>query len=85
MHSYCKISPGSTLSCQSCCTDITPLFNLSDVSNDKEDKSCIILAWVLDDEAGNGKMRFLDMPTVNIGTAENYFLCFEIHPTEVQP
>ncbi len=28
------------------------------------------------------KLEMGDMPTVNIGTAENYFLCFEIHPTE---
>ncbi len=47
-------------------------------SNDKEDKSCIILARVLDDIAGNVKTRFLDMPIVNIGTAENIFCALKV-------
>ena len=46
---------------------------LMDESNDKQDKSCIILVGVLDAELGNVKTRFLDMPVVNIGTAENLF------------
>lgn len=44
-----------------------------DESNDKENKSCIILARILDAEVGNVKTRFLDMPIVNIGTAANIF------------
>ena len=44
-----------------------------DELNDKQNKSCIILVRVLDDELGNVKTRFLDMPVVNIGKAENLF------------
>ena len=50
-----------------------PYSILLDESNDKEDKSCIILVRVLDEEVGNVRTRFLDMPVVNIGTAENIF------------
>ena len=46
---------------------------LMDESNHKQDKSCIILVRGLDAELGNVKTRFLDMPVVNIGTAENLF------------
>ena len=46
---------------------------LMDESNYKQDKSCIILVGVLDAELGNVKTRFLDMPVVNIGKAENLF------------
>ena len=42
-------------------------------SNDKTDKSCIILVPVFDSELGNTCTRFLDMPIVNIGTAQNLF------------
>ena len=42
-----------------------------DESNNKEDKSCIILIRVLDAKVGNVKTSFLDMPIVNIGTASN--------------
>ena len=44
---------------------------MMDESNDKTDKSCIILIPVLDTEKGDICTRFLDMPVVNIGTAEN--------------
>ena len=50
-----------------------PFSVLMDESNDKQDKSCIILVRVLDAVLGNVKTRFLDMPVVNIGTAENLF------------
>ena len=44
-----------------------------DESNDKQDKSCIMLVRVLDPELGNVKTRFLDMPVVNFETADNLF------------
>ena len=44
-----------------------------DESNDKINKSCIILVRLLDPELGNVCTRFLDMPVVNIGTAQNIF------------
>lgn len=44
-----------------------------DESNDKTDKSCIILVRVLDFELGDIRTRFLDMPIVNVGTARNLF------------
>ena len=44
-----------------------------DESNDKIDKSCIILVKVLDPEVGDVKTQFLDMPVVNIGTSQNLF------------
>ena len=50
-----------------------PFSVLMDESNDKKDKSCIILVRVLDAKLGNVKTRSLDMPVVNIGTAENLF------------
>ncbi len=50
-----------------------PYSMMIDESNDKENKSCIILVRVLDAEVGNVKTRFLDMPIVNIGTASNIF------------
>ena len=50
-----------------------PFSFLMDESNDKQDKSCIILVRVLDAKLGNVETRFLDMPVVNIGTAENLF------------
>jgi hypothetical protein len=54
-----------------------PHLILLNESNAKEDKSCIILVRVLDEEAGNVVTRFLDMPIV-IGTAENISV-----PTEI--
>ena len=44
-----------------------------DESNDKTDKSCIILIRILDHDVGDVRTRFLDMPVVNIGTARNLF------------
>ena len=44
-----------------------------DESNDSTDKSCIILIRVFDHNVGNVCTRFLDMPVVNIGTAQNIF------------
>ena len=46
---------------------------MMDESNDKNDKSCIILARVYDSSVGDVRTRFLDMPIVNIGTARNLF------------
>ena len=46
---------------------------IMDESNDKTDKSCIILVRVLDPIVGDIRTRFLDMPIVNIGTARNLF------------
>ena len=46
---------------------------LMDESNDKTDKSCIILVCLLDSDEGDVCTRFLDMPIVNIGTAQNLF------------
>lgn len=50
-----------------------PFSILMDESNDKTDKSCIILVKVLDSDVGDIQTRFLDMPIVNIGTAVNLF------------
>lgn len=50
-----------------------PFSLLMDESNDKTDKSCIILVRVLDEKLGVVRTRFLDMPIVNIGTAVNLF------------
>ena len=50
-----------------------PFSIMLDESNDKIDKSCIILVRLLDPELGNVCTRFLDMPVVNIGTAQNIF------------
>ena len=52
---------------------VQPFSIMLDESNDKIDKSCIILVRVLDPEVGNVCTRFLDMPVVNIGTAQNIF------------
>ena len=46
---------------------------LTDESNDKVDKSCIILVKVLDSAVGDVVTRFLDMPVVNVGNAPNLF------------
>ena len=46
---------------------------MMDESNDKTDKSSIILIRVFVSELGNVCNRFLDMPIVNIGTAKNLF------------
>ena len=54
-----------------------PFSLLMDESNDKTDKSCIILVRVLDPIVGEVRTRFLDMPVVNIGTAQNLFLALK--------
>ena len=46
---------------------------LTDESNDKTDKSCIILVRILDSSVGDIRTRFLAMPVVNVGTAQNLF------------
>ena len=46
---------------------------LMDESNDKTDKSCIILVRMFDSRVGDSRTRFLDMPVVNVGTAVNIF------------
>ena len=54
--------------------DMSKFFSLlMDESNDKTDKSCIILVRLLDSDEGDVRTRFLDMPIVNIGTAQNLF------------
>ena len=50
-----------------------PFSVMMDESNDKTDKSCIILIRILDHDVGDVRTRFLDMPVVNIGTARNLF------------
>ena len=50
-----------------------PFSIMIDESNDKTDKSCIILVRMLDEEVGDIRTRFLDMPIVNIGKAANLF------------
>ena len=50
-----------------------PFSILMDESNGKTDKSCIILLRALDPQLGDVRTRFLDMPIVNIGTAQNLF------------
>ena len=50
-----------------------PFSLMMDESNDKTDKSCIILLRLLDPQLGEVRTRFLDMPIVNIGTAANLF------------
>ena len=54
-----------------------PFSIMLDESNDKIDKSCIILVRLLDPERGNVSTRFLDMPIVNIGTAQNIYLALK--------
>ena len=46
---------------------------LMDESNDRTDKSCIILVRVFDSNVGDVRTRFIDMPIVNIGSARNLF------------
>ncbi len=46
---------------------------MMDESNDKTDKSCIILIRLLDFDVGDVRTRYFDMPVVNIGTARNLF------------
>ena len=50
-----------------------PFSIMIDESNDKTDKSCIILVCVLDNKVCDICKRFLDMPVVNNGTAANLF------------
>ena len=50
-----------------------PFSIMMDESNDKTDKSCIILVRVFDSESEDARTHFLDMPIVNIGTASNLF------------
>ena len=62
---------------------LAPHFHAKTVSNlsnpfsilldESIDKSCIILVKLLDPQVGNVCTRFLDMPVVNIGTAQNIF------------
>ena len=52
---------------------LNPFSVMMDESNDKSNKSCIILVRVLDPEIGDVCTRFVDMPVVNVGTAKNLF------------
>ena len=55
-------------------SDMSNFFSvMMDESNNKTDKSCIILVRLLDKDVGEIHTRFLDMPIVNIGTAQNLF------------
>ena len=51
--------------------DMSKVYSVMDKSNDKNNKSCIILVRVFDSRVGDIRTRFLDMPVVNIGTAKN--------------
>ena len=54
--------------------DLSNFFSvMMDESNDKTDKSCIILVRAFDSSIGDVRTRFIDMPVVNIGTARNLF------------
>ena len=53
-----------------------PFSLMMDESNDKTDKSCIILLRLLDPQLGEVRTRFLDMPIVNIGTASFFSIFF---------
>ena len=46
---------------------------LMDESNDKTDKYCIILIRLFNTDEGVVRTSFIDMPIVNIGTAQNLF------------
>ena len=46
---------------------------MMDESNDKTDKSYIILVRVFDSGVGDVHTRFLDMPIVNVATARKLF------------
>ena len=50
-----------------------PISLMMNESNDKMDKSCIILMVLLDRRRGEVWTRFLDKSLVNIGTATNLF------------
>ena len=50
-----------------------PFSLMMDESNDRRNKSCIILVRLLDPQMGEVRTRFLDMPVVNISTATNLF------------
>jgi hypothetical protein len=52
---------------------VGPFSIMMDESNDKTNKSCIILVRIFDCAIGDVRTRFLDMPAVNIGTASNLF------------
>ena len=55
-----------------------PFSIMMDESNDKTDKSCIVLVRVLDPAVGDVRTRFIDMPVVNIGTAQNLFSALKL-------
>ena len=55
-----------------------PFSIMIDESNDKRNKSCIILVRVLDPDIGDIRTRFLDMPIVNVGTANNLFSALKL-------
>ena len=55
-----------------------PFSLLMDESNDKTDKSCIILVRTLDEELGDTCTCLLDMPVVNVGTAANLFAALKL-------
>ena len=54
-----------------------PFSVMMDESNDKTNKSCIILVRAFDSQTSKVHTRFLDMPVVNIGTAQNLFEALE--------
>lgn len=50
-----------------------PFSIMIDESSSKTNKSCIMLIGIFDQEVGNVCTKFLDMPIVNTGTAQNIF------------
>ena len=58
--------------------DMSNVSILMDESNDKTEHSCIILVRVIDLDVGDVHTRFLDMPVVNIGTAQNLFATLKL-------
>ena len=50
---------------------------MCDGSNDRAEKTFAILVRVFDEDLGEVKSRFVDMPVSNIGTAEKLFECIQ--------
>ena len=54
-----------------------------DESNEKTDKSCIIMARFLDPSVGEVRTRSMDMPVVNIGVVLRQLCSCNAHCTEL--
>lgn len=83
---FSKMFPDSEMaqkfSCGRTKTTAKTFSEMMDESNDKTDKSCIILIRKLDFDVGDVRTRFLDMPIVNIGTAVNLFDALKLSLTK---